>query len=84
MTINEVPPMQAKFSFDEEQFSFLKNHRDYGFKDKSSMVREALQRLKKELELKKLERSAELYKEIYASDSDLQEWTESAISGWPK
>jgi Arc/MetJ-type ribon-helix-helix transcriptional regulator len=76
--------MQAKFSFDEEQASFLNNYRDYGYKDKSSMVREALQRMKKELELKQLERSADLYAELYASDSDLQEWTESAVSGWPE
>jgi len=76
--------MQAKFSFDEEQASFLNNYRDYGYKDKSSMVREALQRMKKELELKQLERSADLYAEIYASDSDLQEWTESSVSGWPE
>ncbi len=75
---------QAKFSVQESQADFLCNYKQYGFKDKSSMVREALNRLKEELELRSLRQSADLYAEIYADDHELKELTESAISGWPK
>lgn len=76
--------MQAKFSFEEDQISFLNNYRKYGFKDKSSMVRTALKRFKEELELQRLRQSADLYAEIYSEDTDLKEWTESSVSAWPE
>ena len=75
---------QTKFSVQESQADFLSNYKQYGFKDKSSMVREALNRLKEELELESLKQSADLYAEIYAEDHELKELTESAISGWPE
>jgi len=53
---------QAKFSLTDPLMEFLCNYRLYGFDNKSSMVREALLRLKQELELKQ---SADLYAEIY-------------------
>lgn len=71
--------LQFKFSIEESQAVFLNNFKLFGFKNKSSLVREALNRLKKELENKKLEESAELY----AEDSELKEITESAIEKWP-
>ena len=43
-------------------------------------MREALNRLKNDLEEKSLIESAELYAEIYENDADLQELTESAIA----
>lgn len=75
---------QAKFSVEEFQADFLSNYKRYGFKDKSSMIREALNRLKEELELQSLKESADLYAEIYADDREIKELTESAISGWPE
>lgn len=75
---------QAKFSIQEFQADFLSNYKRYGFKDKSSMIREALNRLKEELELQSLKESADLYAEIYADDREIKELTESAISGWPE
>ncbi len=75
---------QAKISIKDEQVEFLENHKLYGYKDKSSMVREALKRLKEEVERKSLRQSADLYAEIYKNDSELKELTESAISGWPE
>jgi len=75
---------QAKFSVEEFQADFLSNYKRYGFKDKSSMIREALNRLKEELELQSLKESADLYAEIYADDHEIKELTESAISGWPE
>ena len=56
----------------------------YGFKDKSSVIRKALKQFRKELERKSLEKSADLYAEIYEQDSELKKLTESALSGWPE
>lgn len=75
---------QAKFSCNENQVEFLNNYKEYGFKDKSSLVREALNRLKEEFESMKLRESAELYTETYMEDSDLKALTESATRGWPE
>ena len=68
--------LQAKFSVEEAQARFLSNYRDYGFKDKSSMLRAAISRFKKEFELKRLIESADLYSEIYSEDKDLKELTD--------
>jgi hypothetical protein len=76
--------MQAKFNCREDQVAFLSSYKEYGFKDKSSMIREALNLLKKECELQKLRQSAELYAEIYEEDSELRELTDSAVQGWPE
>jgi hypothetical protein len=75
---------QAKFSLTLSLLEFLNNYKFYGFKDKSSMVRAALLRLKAELELQSLKQSANLYTEIYEEDVELQELTETALVGWPE
>ena len=41
--------LQAKFSLDESHIQFLAQFRRYGFKDKSDVVRNALDRLRTEL-----------------------------------
>jgi hypothetical protein len=64
------------YTFDKTQ--------EYGFKDKSSMLRMAIDQLKKIIELEQLKQSANLYNEVYSEDEDLKELTESAISGWPE
>jgi hypothetical protein len=76
--------LQAKFSVEETQARFLNNYRDYGFKDKSSMLRAAISHFRKEFELKRLKKSADLYSEIYFEDKDLKELTETAATGWPE
>jgi len=76
--------LQAKFSVKESQARFLSRYKEFGFKDKSSMLRAAIDELKKELELEQLKRSADLYSELYSEDDDLKELTETAISGWPE
>lgn len=76
--------IQAKFSLTQNLMQFLNDFRLYGFKDKSSMVRGALEHLKRELELQSLTRSAELYAEMYGEDKELQALTEAAIEGWPE
>ncbi len=75
--------LQAKFSVEESQVRFLNNHKAYGFKDKSSMLRAAIEHFKKEMELESLRKSAELYSEIYNEDDDLKDLTEAALDGWP-
>jgi hypothetical protein len=76
--------MQAKFSLKEPQARFINKYKTYGFKDKSSMIRAAIDRLKKELELERLRKSADLYSEVYTEDHDLKEITEVAVNGWPE
>jgi Arc/MetJ-type ribon-helix-helix transcriptional regulator len=76
--------IQAKFTIDEAQSRFLSQYKKYGFKDKSSVIRAALDRLQKEFEQEKLMKSADLYAEIYDKDKELRKLTESAISEWPE
>ena len=75
---------QAKFSLTLSLIEFLNNYERYGFRDKSSMVRAALLRLKEELELQSLKQSANLYAEVYEEETELQELAETAIQGWPE
>ena len=76
--------LQAKFSIGDKQAKFIENYKEYGFKDKSEMVRKAINLLQSELEEKALRESAELYAEIYAEEEDLRKLTELAIEGWPE
>ena len=76
--------VQAKFSITDAHLQFLSKREQYGFKDKSEVVRTALDHLQEELIQRRLADSADLYTEIYASDSETQEWTEAALSDWPE
>jgi hypothetical protein len=75
---------QTKFSCNENQIEFLSNYKNYGFKDKSAMVRESLNLLREKLEAQRLRESAELYAETYMEDSELKVLTDSAVQGWPE
>ncbi len=75
---------QAKISLTPPLVEFLDHHRQYGFKDKSSMVQSALLQLKEEYDRRDLELSADLYAETYDEDPELQQLTQTAISGWPE
>ena len=74
---------QVKFTLHKAQIDFVKGHKNHGYKDRSSMVRAALDRLRESIEEKRLRESAVLYAEEYASDGDLQELTEQALAEWP-
>jgi len=76
--------LQAKFSVKESHTRFLSKFKEYGFKDKSSMLRAAIDHLIRELELERLKQSADLYSEIYFEDDELKEITEEALDGWPE
>ncbi len=76
--------IQAKFSVNESQFRFLNHFKEYGFKDKSSMLRTAIEFYRKQLEKEQLKKSADLYSELYTEDKEIHQLTESAIDGWPE
>lgn len=75
---------EVTLNLEEEQIKLLNECTKYGFKDKSSVIRNALEQLREKLEHTGLEKSADLYAETYAQDSEIKELTESAISGWPE
>ena len=75
---------QAKFSLTPSLTEFVGHYEQYGFKDKSTMVRAALLRFKEEMERQRLQESADLYAELYETDEELQELTDSAIVEWPE
>jgi Arc/MetJ-type ribon-helix-helix transcriptional regulator len=74
---------QAKFTLDRSHIDFLEQFRDRGFKDKSSIVRLALDKLAQELEQQDLERSADLYAELYQEDEELRQLTDASTIDWP-
>ena len=76
--------IRANFSLEESQLQFLDECRSYGFKNKSSVVRMALDRLRQEFAQQRLQESADLYSELYAEDEETQELTAAALSEWPK
>ena len=75
---------QAKFSLTPPLIEFLNHYKQYGFKDKSSMVQAALLELKKDFEQESLKQSANLYAEVYEEETELQELTQAATAGWPE
>ena len=76
--------IQAKFSLKDEHIQFLAQHKAYGFKDKSDVVRTALKRLAEEIGQKRLQASADLYTEVYEEDMETQELTDSTLAEWPE
>lgn len=76
--------IQAKFSLDKDQVQFLEQYADYGFKNKSALIRAALNQLRSEIEAQTLKQSADLYTEVYEEDEDLKSLTASALEDWPE
>lgn len=76
--------IQAKFSLEAVQVAFLEQHQTYSFKDKSEVVRFALQSLQQSLEQKHLQESAELYAQIYEEDPEIKDLAETALAEWPE
>jgi hypothetical protein len=73
----------VKFSIEESQIQFFAQCMRYGFKDKSDVVRTALDRQSTELAQKRFRESAAMYSEVYEEDDETQEWTDSALLEWP-
>jgi Arc/MetJ-type ribon-helix-helix transcriptional regulator len=76
--------IQAKFSLEAAQVTFLEQHQAYGFKDKSETVRFALQSLQQSLQQKHLQESAELYARLYEEDPDVKDLADAALAEWPE
>jgi hypothetical protein len=76
--------LQTKISLEEAQMVFLSRHGQLGFRDRSALVRAALDRMRIDLERQRLDASATLYAEEYGDDPDLRELTEAALAGWPE
>lgn len=76
--------IQAKFSLKESHIQFIKQCKQYGFKDNSEVVRTALDRFSEELARQRLRESADLYAQAYDEDDETKDWTHSAVSEWPK
>jgi Arc/MetJ-type ribon-helix-helix transcriptional regulator len=73
----------TKVTLEQSQIDFLAQFKDLGFKDRSSLVRSALNQLQQQIEMQELERSADLYTEVYEGDKDLQKLTALAGADWP-
>jgi Arc/MetJ-type ribon-helix-helix transcriptional regulator len=73
----------TKVILEQSQLDFLAQFKDFGFKDRSSLVRSALNQLQQQMELQELERSADLYTEVYEEDLQIQELTALAVADWP-
>ena len=76
--------LQSKFSLEPAQVAFLEQHQTYGFKDKSEVVRFALQSLQQSLEQKHLYESAELYAQLCEEDPEIKDLAEAALAEWPE
>ncbi|MGE0489853.1 MAG: hypothetical protein AB7S38_11660 [Vulcanimicrobiota bacterium] len=74
---------QVKFSLTDEQVAFLDEHESMGYKDRSALLREALERFRREALRERLERSGDLYAELYDRDSEGQAWVAEATDHWP-
>ncbi len=74
---------QIKLSLQDSQVEFLGKHREYGFRDKSELVRKALEFFQREVELKELEESALLYARLYEEDQEAKEWVADSAKDWP-
>jgi Arc/MetJ-type ribon-helix-helix transcriptional regulator len=74
----------TKVTLEQSQIDFLAQFKTLGFKDKSSLVRSALNQLQQQIEKQELERSADLYAEIYEEDEDLQQLTALAVDIKPE
>ena len=76
--------LQTKISLEEAQIAFLSNHRQLGFRDRSALVRAALESMRTNLDRQRLEVSATLYAEAYCDDPDLRQLTDAALAEWPE
>ncbi len=76
--------IQAKFSITDAHLEFLSQREQFGFRDKSQVVRAALDHLQSELLGRRIAESAEIYAEIYSKDDEAREWTKVATLDWPE
>jgi Arc/MetJ-type ribon-helix-helix transcriptional regulator len=76
--------VSAKFTLSEQQVEFINRHRELGYPDKSSLVRHAIDRMRREVRERRLSESAALYAELYDAEEELRTLTGQAVDGWPR
>ena len=73
--------MNRTITLTNEQFQILSDYKELGFNNESELLNYAISFLQKEKhKVNDLKMSAELYSEIYQSDQDLQDLTESSLN----
>ncbi len=75
---------QIKVSLEPTQIDFLNNFPAFGFKDRSAMIRSAIDQLQAKLVHQQLQESAALYAELYEEEDEVHFLAESALEGWPE
>lgn len=74
---------QIKISLKKEHTEFINHYSKFGFKDKSEMVRKAIEKLKDEIETENIRKSAKLLKSIYSKNKIDTDWIDDSIKEWP-
>ena len=74
---------QIKISLKKEQIEFIQNHSKFGFKDRSSLIRKAVEVLKENIESDNLRASAKILSEIYSNDDRTKDWIKDSNKSWP-
>lgn len=69
---------QIKIVLKDEEFDFVENYSNYGFKSKTELVNQAVTSFRKKLRDKEIAKSAELYQQIYEEDKELRQLTNDA------
>lgn len=82
--MNSRPMISVQVDLEESHIHFLEEYEQYGFQNKASLIRSALNQLKHELESAELETSADLYAEVYETCENTQDLTKLALTGWPE
>jgi hypothetical protein len=73
---------QAKFTINETQAAFVNRYDKLGFKDKSAVVRQALDCLMESLEEERMRRGVELYADLYEQDEELRTLSRASMEDW--
>ncbi len=73
--------MDKTLTLTKEQFQILSKYRDFGFSNETALLDYAIRLIQKEIQKRsELTLSANLYSEIYNSDSDLQDLTQTSLN----
>lgn len=74
---------QVKVGLNESHVRLLEQFKRFGFKDKSEMVRFALDLYVKDMANRRLRESAALYAQVYEEDAETREWMKANTAEWP-
>jgi len=74
---------QVKVGLNESHVKLLEQFKRFGFKDKSEMVRFALDLYVKDMANRRLRESVALYAQVYEEDVETREWMKANTAEWP-